>query len=62
MFVATGAPLDVTGVPLAEDRLLIEAGLDFAVSPRAIAGVSYSGQFADGAQENALKGRLAWRF
>ena len=62
LFITTGAPFDVAGVPIAEDSLLIEAGLDFAVSSTATAGVSYVGQFADGAQENALKGRVAWRF
>jgi uncharacterized protein with beta-barrel porin domain len=31
----------VTGVPLAEDRLLIEAGLDLTVGRNVTAGVSY---------------------
>jgi len=30
--------------------------------PNTTAGVSYSGQFADGVQDNAVKGRFAWLF
>jgi len=41
---------------------LIEAGLDLALGPNTTAGVSYSGQFGDGVQDNAVKGRLTWLF
>jgi len=37
----------VTGVPLAEDSALLDAGLDLALSDRLSAGVLYSGQYAD---------------
>ncbi len=50
------------GRPLAEDSLVIDAGLDFNLSQNATAGVSYSGQFGDGVQDNAVKGRLTWLF
>ena len=53
---------ELSGVPLAEDTALIEAGLDFNLAPNATAGVSYSGQFGDGVQDNAVKGRFAWLF
>jgi len=52
----------ITGVPLAEDSALIDAGLDLALGPNTTAGVSYSGQFGDGVQDNAVKGRFAWLF
>ena len=61
-FASTGIGFDVTGVPLAEDTALIEAGLDLALGLNTTAGVSYSGQFGDGVQDNALKGRLTWLF
>jgi outer membrane autotransporter protein len=61
-FASTGIGFGITGVPLAEDSALIEAGLDLALSPRATAGVSYSGQFADDVTDNAVKGRLTWMF
>lgn len=61
-FAATGAGFDVTGVPLAEDSALLDAGLDFDLSDRLTAGVSYAGQYADSVSDNAVKGRLTWRF
>ena len=61
-FASTGIGFNVTGVPLAEDSALIDAGLDFALGTNTTAGVSYSGQFGDGVQDNAVKGRFAWLF
>ena len=52
----------MTDVPLAEDSALLDAGLDFALSDRLSAGVSYSGQYADTVSDNAVKGRLTWLF
>jgi outer membrane autotransporter protein len=49
-------------VPLAEDTALIEAGLDFNLSATATLGASYSGQFGDGVEDNAVKGRFNWLF
>jgi uncharacterized protein with beta-barrel porin domain len=37
-------------------------GLDLALGPNTTAGVSYSGQFGDGVQDNAVKGRFTWLF
>jgi outer membrane autotransporter protein len=61
-FVSTGIGFTVTGVPLAQDSLLVEAGLDFNLGPNATLGVSYSGQLASDLQDNAVKGRLTWLF
>ena len=61
-FATTGIGFSVTGVPLAEDSALIDAGLDLALGPNTTAGVSYSGQFGDGVRDNAVKGRFAWLF
>jgi outer membrane autotransporter protein len=61
-FASTGIGFDVTGVPLAEDTALIEAGLDLSLGPTTTAGVSYSGQFGDGVADNAVKGRVTWLF
>ena len=52
----------VTGVPLAEDAALLDAGLDFALGENGTAGVSYSGQFGEGVTDNAVKGRITWLF
>jgi len=61
-FATTGIGFGITGVPLAENSALIDAGLDLALGPNTTAGVSYSGQFGDGVQDNAVKGRFAWLF
>jgi outer membrane autotransporter protein len=62
VFASTGVGFAITGVPLAEDSALIDAGLDFALGPRTTAGVSYSGQFGDGVTDNGVKGRFTWLF
>lgn len=61
-FASTGTGFDVTGVPLAQNSALIEAGLDFNVSPTALLGVSYSGQLASDLVDNSVKGRFTWMF
>lgn len=61
-FASTGIGFDVTGVPLAENSALIEAGLDLDLSPTATLGISYSGQFGGGVEDNAVKGRFTWLF
>ena len=52
-FASTGIGFDITGVPFAENSALIEAGLDFNLSPTATLGVSYSGQLANNLADNA---------
>lgn len=61
-FASTGIGFDVTGVPLAQDTALIEAGLDLSLGPNTAAGLSYSGQFGDSVADNAVKGRLTLLF
>jgi outer membrane autotransporter protein len=61
-FAATGAGFVVSGVPLGVDTALIDAGLDFALGANTTAGVSYTGQFGDGVQDNGVKGRFTWLF
>ena len=61
-FASTGTGFVVTGVPLAENSLLVKAGLDLNLSPTAVLGVSYSGQLASELTDNAVKGRFTWLF
>jgi len=61
-FASTGIGFGIEGVPLAEDSALIDAGLDFALGERTTAGLSYTGQFGDGVQDNGVKGRFTWLF
>lgn len=61
-FAANGAGFTVSGVPLARDTALIEAGMDFAIAREATLGVSYSGQLGDDVADHAVTGRFDWRF
>ncbi len=58
----TGANYTITGVPLARDAALIDAGLDLRIGSNAKLGVSYFGQLASGATSNAVKGVFTWTF
>ena len=59
---ANGGAFTVTGTPIAEDAAVIDAGVDFAVSPVATLGVSYSGQFAGKARDNGFRSQLKISF
>ncbi len=52
---AGGDLFTVAGVPVGKDVALIEAGLDVKLSPTAVIGLSYSGQYASGARDQAVK-------
>ncbi len=58
----SGANFTVTGVPLATNTALINAGADLRISPNARLGLSYFGQFAGSASDNAVWGNFAWAF
>jgi outer membrane autotransporter protein len=62
VFASTGIGFDVTGVPLAENSALLEAGLDLNLTPTMTLGASYSGQLASDLVDNAVKGRFTWLF
>jgi outer membrane autotransporter protein len=61
-FRSAGAPFAISGVPIARDSLLTEAGLDLAIGTHATLGVSYTGQFAHNVQDHAAKGKYSWKF
>ncbi|QFR34477.1 autotransporter domain-containing protein [Ancylobacter sp. TS-1] len=56
------APFTVTGVPIAEDAALVEAGFDLAMSPAATLGIAYAGQFGDGTTQNGLNATIKVAF
>lgn len=62
VFASAGIGFEVFGVPIVRDSALIEAGMTFAIADRASMGLVYSGQIADGVNDNALTGRMNWRF
>ncbi|WP_158412842.1 autotransporter domain-containing protein [Hyphomicrobium nitrativorans] len=60
---ASGAPgMTITGVPLARNAALIEAGLDISLSPSATLGISYNGEIASDVEDHGVTGRMNWRF
>ncbi|SUU88047.1 outer membrane autotransporter protein [Aminobacter aminovorans] len=61
-FVGGGDSFTVYGAPIARDALLIEAGLDFAIAPKANLGLSYTGQVANGARDHGVKASLGVKF
>ena len=61
-FQGPGVPFTVSGVPLARDSLLAEAGLDLAIGRNATLGLSYAGQVARNVVDHAAKGKFAWKF
>ncbi len=52
----------IVGAPIARDSALIEAGIDFAVTPAATLGIAYQGQIASSARDHGVRADLAVRF
>jgi outer membrane autotransporter protein len=61
-FVNTGTAFAVTGLPIAQDSALVEAGADLAIGWNTTLGLSYVGQLASDAQDHAVKARGTVRF
>ena len=60
---ASGSSAFMTGgVPIARDAAVVEAGLDFMLSPTATLGISYNGQFANHLVDQSLKANLSMKF
>lgn len=60
--LAGGSPFAISGTPIAEDALLLEAGLRYALSDTAQLGASYTGQFASDATQNAFAVQFSMKF
>jgi subtilase-type serine protease len=61
-FQVAPVPFVISGVPIARDSLLAEAGVDLAIGRSATLGVSYTGQIARNVTDHAAKGKFTWRF
>ena len=61
-FLGSATPFSVTGVPIAEDALLLEVGLTYALSDTASLGASYTGQLASSAAQNAFTVQFGMKF
>lgn len=60
-FASGGDAFSVGGVPIARNAAVVEAGLDFRLSPNAVLGVSYGGQFSSGAIDQTFRASFSAR-
>ncbi|HVT51338.1 MAG TPA: autotransporter domain-containing protein [Dongiaceae bacterium] len=61
-FVAGSDSFTVSGVPVARDAALVDLGIDLDLTDRLTIGLSYSGQIADDARENGIRGDIRFSF
>lgn len=61
-FASGGSSFVVSGSPIAVDSALIETGLGVGIFDAGLLEVSYYGQLADNARDNAVEGRFKWAF
>ncbi|WP_456856501.1 autotransporter domain-containing protein [Bradyrhizobium sp. USDA 4501] len=61
-FASGGNAFTIAGVPIARSTAVIEAGLDYALSPKAILGVSYGGQFGSGLSDQSGRASFNVKF
>lgn len=59
---ATGNAFTVSGVPLAKDVAVLEAGIETQLQKNMTLGLSYAGQFGDGLKDHGFKVSLGWKF
>jgi fibronectin-binding autotransporter adhesin len=59
---SAGNAFTVAGVPIAKNSVLVEAGLDMALTGSATLGLSYTGQIASSARQHSIKANLNVRF
>jgi outer membrane autotransporter protein len=58
----TGANFTVTGVPIARDSALIDAGVDWRLGTNVRLGAFYFGQLSSNLNVNAVRGKFTWAF
>jgi len=61
-FASGGGSFAIAGAALPRDVLVVEAGLDLTLSPSAVIGVSYDGQFGSGLANQSLSADLSVKF
>ena len=59
-FQSTGASFSVSGVPIATDTSVIDAGIDWRITAQVKLGIGYQGELAKTAQTNMAKGDFTW--
>jgi uncharacterized protein with beta-barrel porin domain len=59
---SNGAAFAVAGSSLAQDAAIVQAGLDFNLSPNIDLGVAYDGQIGSGLQQHGVRANLSVKF
>ena len=59
---ATSSAFSASGVPLARNVAIVEAGVETHLQTDMTLGLSYAGQFGDGLRDHVLKLALGWKF
>ena len=59
---AGGSPFTVAGVPIAKDALVLDVGLDVAISRNTALGISYGGQYGGHAINQSVRANFNVRF
>lgn len=62
MAFADSTPFTISGLPIARDAAMVEAGLDLAAGRGTTFGIAYAGQLAEDTQDHSFKGVLAVKF
>ncbi|MEZ2329717.1 hypothetical protein AB6802_08340 [Mesorhizobium sp. RCC_202] len=57
-----GAPFAVSGVPIARDAAVLEAGLDLTLTPSAKLGIAYCAQLGSGSNDQSVQADLSLKF
>lgn len=57
-----GVPFNISGIAIARDAAVVEAGMDVAIGAGATLGISYTGQYANSARDHSIKGNLTVKF
>ncbi|WP_181257250.1 autotransporter domain-containing protein [Pseudaminobacter soli (ex Li et al. 2025)] len=61
-FAGSGNAFTIAGVPVARDAAVVEAGLDFALTPNTVLGVTYDGQFGLGTIDQSFKASFSAKY
>lgn len=61
-FASGGNAFTIVGVPLAQDSLVLNAGIGINLTDKATLGIVYGGQFGSGVQDHSAKVNLNVRF
>ncbi|MDQ0251333.1 outer membrane autotransporter protein [Sphingomonas kyeonggiensis] len=60
-FVSGGDSFRIAGTPIAENAAALDAGIDVALTSRAMLGIVYGGQFGSGASDQSVRASFSLR-